>query len=145
MKKYRKAVFVVVYGKENNKILYLVLKRKLHWIGWEFPKGGIEKGEDIFKTAKREVFEESGHKTLQIKKFAVKGKYNYDKKTLKDRKKFIGQTYTLFAAEVKGKRTKIDRQEHSTFRWLPIEKAIKILTWNDQKKCLKVVDKFLKN
>jgi len=46
---YRKAVFVVVYretktGKDRK---YLILKRKLHWKGWEFPKGGLEKGEKI--------------------------------------------------------------------------------------------------
>ena len=143
MGKYRKAVFVVVYRKEKNKILYLVLKRKLHWIGWEFPKGGVEKKENLFKTVKREVFEESGHKTIEIKRFAVKGKYKYNEAARKDRK-FDGQTYTLFSAQVSGGRTKIDRIEHSKFRWLEFEKAIKILTYNDQKKCLKIANRFLK-
>ena len=39
---YRKSVFIVVYRKTEKGILYLILKRKLHWVGWEFPKGGIE-------------------------------------------------------------------------------------------------------
>lgn len=142
MKKYRKAVFVVVYMEEKGKRLYLVLKRKLHWIGWEFPKGGIEKKENLIKAVKREVFEESGHKTIKIKKFNIMGKYDYNEAARKDRK-FDGQTYTLFAAEVKGKKTKIDRKEHSKFKWLPFKNALKILTYNDQKKCLRIVNRFL--
>jgi len=43
--KYRKAVFVLLYSKTKKWIEYLLLKRKLHWKGWEFPKGKIEPGE----------------------------------------------------------------------------------------------------
>ena len=42
MDKYRKSDFIVVYSKEKDKIKYIVLKRKLHWKGWEFPKEGME-------------------------------------------------------------------------------------------------------
>ena len=42
--KYRKSVFGVAYCKDNDgKIEYIILKRKKHWKGWEFPKGKIEK------------------------------------------------------------------------------------------------------
>ena len=37
-RKYRKGIFFVVYAKTKKGIKYLVLKRKLHWSGWEFPK-----------------------------------------------------------------------------------------------------------
>ena len=40
--KYRKIVFIVTYAKLKDKIYYLILKRKLHWKGWEFVKGGID-------------------------------------------------------------------------------------------------------
>ena len=52
MKKYRKAVFIVTYLKTKKGIKYLILKRKLHWVGWEFPKGGLEKKEKKIQGAK---------------------------------------------------------------------------------------------
>jgi len=54
--KYRKAIFAVVYAKTGKGIEYLILKRKKHWIGWEFVKGKIEPLERKRKTVIREVF-----------------------------------------------------------------------------------------
>jgi 8-oxo-dGTP pyrophosphatase MutT (NUDIX family) len=140
-KKYRLAVFIVTYRK-NKKIEYLVLKRKLHWIGWEFPKGGIEKKENSMKAVKRELMEETGHKAIKIKKFNIKGKYKYHK-LLDDRPGFIGQTFKLFSAQVPKNKIKLDRKEHSDYKWLPYKKAFKTLTWQNQKKCLKIVNEEL--
>ena len=53
--KYRKAVFVVGYAKTQKGIEYILLKRKLHWKGWEFPKGKIDEGENKLETARREL------------------------------------------------------------------------------------------
>ena len=72
MKKYRKGIFVVVYSKTKNKIEYLILKRKLHWKGWEFPKGGKRIYETLQMAVKREVKEETGLKPLKIKSFKEK-------------------------------------------------------------------------
>ena len=72
--KYRKAVFIVVYRKEKDKILYLILKRKLHWKGWEFPKGGTEKREKLVQTLERELKEETGQSAIKIIKFNLNGK-----------------------------------------------------------------------
>ena len=47
-KKFRNAIFAVAYSREGDNIKYLLLKRKKHWIGWEFPKGGIDFFERIF-------------------------------------------------------------------------------------------------
>ena len=67
--KYRKAVFVVTYRKEKDKIKYLILKRKLHWKGWEFPKGGVNKDESLLHAVKREIKEETGQSAFNIKKY----------------------------------------------------------------------------
>lgn len=142
--KYRKAVFIVVYSITNGKIYYLILKRRWHWIGWEFPKGGIEKNENILNSVKREAFEETGQEILKIKKFNISGKYSY-KKELKDRPGYTGQTYTLFSAQIKKVRVQIDEKEHSNYKWISFEKANKILKWSNQKKCLKIVNEWLKN
>ncbi|MEM3113213.1 MAG: NUDIX domain-containing protein [Candidatus Pacearchaeota archaeon] len=142
IKKYRKAIFIVVYKKINNKILYLLLKRKMHWIGWEFPKGGIEFFETRRKTVKREVKEETGLKAIKIINHKKKGKYEYSK-NIPDRP-YIGQTYSLYSAEVHDKKIKIDNKEHSEYKWLPFKQAYKKLTWKNQKECLKIVNEYLK-
>ncbi len=143
MGKYRKAVFIVAYSFHNGKLQYLVLKRKLHWKGWEFPKGKIEPGEKKIDTVRRELNEESGHRALKIKKFNIKGKYKY-KKLLKDRPEFMGQSYVLYAADVKRGKVKLDRIEHSSYKWADFKTALKMLTWANQKKCLRIVNSWLK-
>ena len=140
--KYRRAVFVVTYTKVKGKIYYLLLKRKLHWKGWEFPKGGQKFLETKKQAVKREIKEETGLIPIKIKKFNISGKYKYNKK-YPDRKGFIGQTYSLYSAEVKKERVRLDKLEHSDYKWLDFEKAIKKLYWPNQRKCLRVVNKKL--
>ena len=145
VKKIRRAIFIVVYTQTKQGIKYLILKRKLHWKGWEFPKGKVENFE-IFnkkKTALREVEEETGLKPLKktLKKYKVSGRYLYKLK-LKDRSEYAGQTYTLFSVEVPfSKKLKFDKKEHSSGKWVTFRPASKMLTWQNQKKCLKIVNK----
>jgi 8-oxo-dGTP pyrophosphatase MutT (NUDIX family) len=140
---FRKAVFGVAYTKDNNgKIEYLLLKRKNHWIGWEFPKGKIERFETKRMAVKREVGEETGLKIIKIKRFKEKGYYLYKKK-LKDRPDKIGQTYHLFSVQVKKGKVSIDKKEHSWHKWALFKEAYKKLTWPNQKRCLKFVDEWL--
>jgi len=141
-KRFRKGVFIVTYRKEKDKITYLLLKRKLHWIGWEFPKGGVEKFELRKRAVKRELKEETGQSSNNIKNFKIKGKYKYHK-PLRDRPGFIGQSYKLYSAEIKNKKVIFDKREHSTYRWIPYKKALKQLTWQNQRKCLKIVNDYL--
>jgi len=140
--KYRKGIFLVVYARTKKGIKYLVLKRKLHWKGWEFPKGGLKKNEHIIKGLKRELKEETGKPPLNIKKFDISGKYKYEKK-LKDREEVAGQTYILYAVEISGGKIKLDKLEHSEFQWLGFEKALRKLTWPNQRKCLRITNTFL--
>jgi len=144
MGKYRKAVFIVTYAFEKNKIYFLILKRKLHWKGWEFPKGGLEKNESILNTIKREIKEETGLESLKIKNFRIYGKYNYKKK-YPDKPGFIGQSYSLYSTEVKKQEVKIDQREHSSYKWIEFKNAVKKLTWVNQKKSLKIVNNWLQN
>lgn len=144
--KYRRAIFGVAYSiNSEGKIEYIILKRKKHWKGWEFPKGKIEKFETKKMAAKREVEEETGLKVLRIKRFNEKGVYLYHK-MLKDRPGMIGQTYHLFAVEVEkadGK-LKLDPLEHNGYKIVSFEEAQKKLTWPNQKRCLKIVNDWLK-
>lgn len=137
---YRQGVFVVVYSKTRDSIEYLILKRKLHWSGWEFPKGGIEGKEKVISSIMRELKEETSLNALKITKFPVSGKYEYAK-IFSDREGIIGQTYTLYSAEVRKKENiGIDRQEHSGYRWVEFEEALNSLKWPNQKECLRIVN-----
>ena len=142
--KYRKAVFIVTYSFVDGKIKYLILKRKKHWTGWEFPKGGAEFFETRNRAVKREVKEETGLKILKIKKFKVYGRYDYDKE-YPDRKGIIGQDFLLYAAGVENSKVKIDKREHSDFKWMNFSDAMKKLTWKNQKECLRIVNDYLEN
>ncbi len=145
MRKYRKAVFMVAYANTSEGVEYLILKRKKHWKGWEFPKGGMEEGEKDKQTVKREIKEETGLDYKKIKKFDYEGKYNYPKE-FKDRPGVIGQTFKLFAVELKkseDRKIEIDKKEHSDYKWLKFKEAFQKLTWNNQKKSLIMVDRWL--
>ena len=146
--KYRKGVFLVVYaqekkGKKEGEIKYLLLHRILHWKGWEFPKGGIEKGETSRAAAKRELKEETGLKPVKIIDMHIKGRFDYPKK-LADRLSIKGMEWKLFAVEAKKSRVKIDRLEHSNHKWLSFKEAYKKLKFGNKKRCLNLVDKCLK-
>ena len=145
--KFRKGVFVVVYSKgkndgKNKKIEYLLLKRKLHWTGWEFVKGGVEKGEKAVRTVKREAFEESGLKVFNVKRYNYSGRYRYNK-VFDERKGFIGQSFVLYSGGVKKGLVKLDKKEHSSHKWMNFKAAYKRLKWPNQKRALKMIDKFL--
>ena len=143
--RYRKSVFAVVYSRTKKGIKYLILRRRLHWKGWEFPKGGIEHNEAEKNAVRREVFEETGLKPRNgnLRKFDFSGSYRY-KKNFSDRHTFGGQRFYLYSVEVKIGKVKIDKHEHTRFMWVDFSKAIKMLRWNNQKKSLKIVNDYLK-
>ena len=142
MKKYRPGIFIVAYASTSKGIRYLVLKRKKHWKGWEFPKGGIDSGEEKYGTAMREVKEETGHEPEKLLDFSIKGKYHY-KKAFPDRPEVIGQTYHLFAAEIPKKKISYDEKEHQGYQWMDYNSAKNKLTFENQKDCLKIVNDWL--
>lgn len=143
--KLRKAVFLVIYSIEKGKPNYLFLKRKLHWIGWEFVKGGIERFETKKRAAKREGKEETGLEIFNIKKHNYQGTYIYPK-IFRDRIGYYGQTFTLFSAETKPGKKKItlDPQEHSTYKWMTYSEAMKKMIHKEKKQSLKIVNDWLK-
>ena len=140
--KFRRAVFIVVYAIVKNKPQYLILKRHLHWKGWEFPKGGIEPWEIRRLTIKRELNEETGLNPIKIKSFNEKGKYKYVKK-YSDRPGVDGQTYKLYAVKVAKGKVNFDKREHADYKWVNFKTATAMLTWENQRRCLGVVDGWL--
>jgi 8-oxo-dGTP pyrophosphatase MutT (NUDIX family) len=142
-KKWRHGVFMVVYKIEKGKPKFLIQKRKLHWKGYEFPKGGLEKGETRIKGIKREIFEETGLPIKKIKNHHKRGRWLYEKE-LKDRPGLIGQTWSLYSAKVGEGKVRLDKKEHFSAEWLSYREARKKLTYQNQKVCLDFVWEWLK-
>ncbi len=130
---------MVVYRIDKKKKYYLILKRKLHWRGYEFPKGGIEDGESELDAVKREVSEETGLDIKQINNHNKQGKYDYSRE-LPDRKDINGQAYSLYSVEVENGGVVLDKHEHSGYQWLSYVDALNILSKDNQKECLKLVN-----
>ena len=74
-KPYRKNVGLIVLNKKNK---LLVCRRKGKKT-WQFPQGGIDAGESNIKAAFRELYEEVGIKTRQVKVIQESNHwYHYD-------------------------------------------------------------------
>jgi len=141
MKKFRKGVLVIVYKLENSEISYLLLKRKLHWIGWESVKGGIEKGESKIQAVKRELKEETNLKAEKIVDMKIRNRFFYPK-YFHGWPGYVGMEYKIFAVKVSGK-VRFYRIEHSGFRWMNFKQAYAKLTFKEQKDALKKVNERL--
>ena len=142
--KYRQALFILTYAKTKKGIEYLILKRKLHWKGWEFPKGAIKFFETKRCAIERELLEETGLTPFKIKSFNYSGRYDY-KKMHSDRPGIKGQTFSLYAVEIKKAKIRLDGVEHSDYKWVSLKQALKMLEWSNQKKSLEIVNAWLKN
>ena len=141
-KKYRKGVTLIVYAKEKGKLYYLIVKRKLRWVGYGFVKGGKLKDEKYINSVKRELREETGLKPVKITNLKLIYKFDYPEKAQKVfRKK--GFDAKCYAVSVAKKKIKLN-YENSGYKFLSYKKARNILTFKDSKELLKKADKIIK-
>lgn len=125
-----------VIFKRNKEIEYLLLRYEAGH--WDFPRGGIEKGEEEKETVVREVGEETGIGDLEfLPGFREKIFWFYKKEG-----KTIYKEAIFYLAETKTEEIKISH-EHIDFKWLPYEAALRQLTFPSGKKVLEKANKFL--
>lgn len=139
MIKKEKSVGAVVFRQSRKKIYYLLLeyKGKLGY-DFDFPKGLVKKGEKEKETAKREIFEETGIRDLEfVSRFRQVIRYFFRRDG-----KLIQKTAVFYLAETKTKNVKIS-WEHTGYKWLSCDKAIKQLTFKNAKEILGKASKFL--
>ena len=96
---------------------------------WQMPQGGIDKGEDPLEAAYRELYEETGMKSVSL--LADAGRWiNYDLPEhligIGLKGKYRGQTQRWFALRFTGTEADIDlntgdRPEFDAWRWVAIE------------------------
>ena len=104
---------------------------------WGFPKGNRERGETKLETARREIEEETGLTELEFTDFEESINYFYKREG-----KTIYKTVTYFLAKSKTKKAKIS-WEHTGFEWLPYEKALNKLTYQNAKEVLQAAKSYL--
>lgn len=144
--KYRKYVAAIIFTKNKSRDLFLLLRRKQNWRGWEYVKGGLLPGESSRAGLKREIFEETGQKKLKIiAKLPKQIKYKWPKTYLKDEKRWRGAVQQVYLVELFSKAIKLDRKEHSGYAWLPAVKAVKLLTYKEPKSAFRgAVERYFK-
>ena len=113
-------------------------------IGWGFPKGHIDKGENLVQTAKRETYEETSLKISKLEpgfkqevKYFLKKNWSTGKQYKTPKLKMV----TYFLAEVTYESNVRISHEHVGFIWLPYSKAKKKQLFN--KKLLKYAKDYI--
>ena len=127
-----------IYHYKEDKLKFLILKRseaKIYEHLWQGVAGKIEKKETAWQAAIRELKEETG--LVPYKMFVadhVSSFYESHSNMM--------NLVPVFGIEVKNPNV-ILSDEHCEFKWVEFQKAYQMLTWNGQKKGLKVVHDML--
>ena len=114
----------ILFRKENGEILYLLLD---HGSFFGFPKGLKEENETDEETLKREVFEETGIKQIELKNFHKKISWKF-----KQNGKLVSKQAVFYLAETKEKEVRISF-EHIGFEWCAFEEALKLIKFENTK------------
>ncbi len=120
---------VVLFRKENEKILFLLL----HYPSghWDFVKGKMESGESPLVTAIRETKEETGIIDVKFLDYFEEWiQYNFQFKGELVQKKVV-----FFLGETKTKDIKISH-EHLNYTWMDYSTAMEKITFDNAKTVL---------
>ena len=130
---------IAYYNDKKSYWEFLLLKRNKATIYpeiWQGVTGKIENSELPYKTALRELMEETG---LNAKKIWTIDKVN----TFYDAKIDVMNLIPVFGVAVNSKNVIISK-EHSEYKWSNINETIKLITWEEQKKGVEIFYKMLK-
>ena len=133
-----RVVDAYVYRKTGDKIKYLILKRarnKMYEHLWQGVAGKIEKGEQAWQAAIRELKEETGLDPIRI---FVADHVSKFYETHGDRVNLV----PVFGIEVDSDIISLSR-EHSDFKWVDYDSACSYLVWRGQKKGIYIVNEMI--
>ncbi len=114
---------IIIFRKTDAGLKYLLLYRGRNY--WNFPKGKIEQGEQSFRTALREIKEETGLKPNELR-FQSQFKA-FERFVFQYQQEKIFRVVILYLAETRQAQIKISA-EHEGFGWFTASEAQKILT-----------------
>lgn len=131
-----KSCGLVLFRKENGINFFLIL----HYPGghFDFPKGHVEENEDEKQTAARELTEETGITDIEfIDGFRDHVSYVYRRKGILSKKQVV-----YFLAKTTTKEITLSH-EHQGYVWLPYEKALKKISFDNSREILKKAVKLI--
>jgi 8-oxo-dGTP pyrophosphatase MutT (NUDIX family) len=130
-----KSAGAVVFRETEKGRLYLLLQNAGRW---DFPKGGVEKGETELDTVLREVKEETGLDVSLVPGLRRIIEYFYRR----DNKNIHKQVVYLLAS-AKDSKVKISF-EHQAFGWFPYGEALEKASYDNSKKILREAENFIR-
>ena len=140
-----KQVLIIPYRIIDSKIEYCMFKRKDLKI-WQFVAGGAEDFDDsILESAKRELWEETQIKGVELEELELKTKIpvvNIVKEFIWGENVFYAEEYA-FAVNIENKDI-ILSHEHEEYTWLNYEESKKMLKYDSNKSALWELDVKLK-
>ncbi|RME79591.1 MAG: NUDIX domain-containing protein [Methanobacteriota archaeon] len=114
----------------------------LHYVEghWDFPKGHIEGGESELEAAKRELKEETG---LDVHVYdGFRHTYTYSFRSYEKNKKV--EKRVIFRVARANSREVLLSHEHIDYAWLPYDKALERLTYDNAKNLLREANSFIR-
>ena len=145
----RSGVGVIILNNENK---VFVGKRKDNPVDkWQMPQGGVDKGEDYISAMRRELYEETGIKNIQILK-EIKSLYEYElpKKLIGIiwKGKFRGQRQKWFINKFTGEEKEINlktkNQEFIEWKWINPNDLPEVIVDFKRKMYLELLEKIRK-
>ncbi len=120
----------IVFRRDGDQTLFLLIRDPYR--NWGFPKGHLESGEDPAGAALREVAEETGLATLEMR-----GAVETIDWTFQFRGRPIHKTCHFFLIETPDERTAPQKAEGiSACRWVPFEQATQLIGYQNAREVL---------
>jgi bis(5'-nucleosidyl)-tetraphosphatase len=109
---------------------------------WGFPKGHIDEGEDALTAAKREIAEEIGISTLDLK--TSYEPYTRIKAGDENKEDQEMKTIHMFLCETPEEEFKLTDPQHAEARWVPVSGVVELLTHPKDKEFFGTIQDSLK-
>ncbi|MFA5108813.1 MAG: bis(5'-nucleosyl)-tetraphosphatase [Candidatus Micrarchaeia archaeon] len=127
----------VLYRQVGKNRYYLLMHYKAGH--WDFPKGHVEEGETEEQTARRELKEETGiTQVVILPGFRYEYAYQFGGKIGRSKSKRV----TFMIARTSQIATRLSH-EHKGARWVPYDRALKMVTFENAQAMLKNAEEYL--